>query len=161
MKTIELNLKMMLVEQSELTLEDNELVEKAKKATEASYAPFSKFRVGAALRLKNGVVVTGCNQENSVTPLTLCAERVTIFSSQAQYPDTPILTLAIAARNINGEFVNDPISPCGSCRQVILEHEVRYNQPIRILLYGKKGVLIADSIKTLLPFSFSVDSLTD
>lgn len=150
---------MALAQQTELSKEDNELVELAKQATAQSYAPFSNFHVGAALRLKNGVVVTGCNQENSVTPLTLCAERVTIFSSQAQYPDTPITSLAIAARNVDGEFVTDPISPCGSCRQVILEHEVRYGQPIRLLLYGKSGVMIVDSVKSLLPLSFSVDTL--
>ncbi len=150
---------MALAQQTELSKEDNELVELAKQATAHSYAPFSNFHVGAALRLKNGVVVTGCNQENSVTPLTLCAERVTIFSSQAQYPDTPITSLAIAARNVDGEFVTDPISPCGSCRQVILEHEVRYGQPIRLLLYGKSGVMIVDSVKSLLPLSFSVDTL--
>lgn len=161
MKEIELNLKLTLADVSELSAEDKELVELAKKATEDSYAPYSNFHVGAALRLKNGVVITGCNQENSVYPLGLCAERVTIFSSQAQYPDTPILALAIAARNVNGEFVSDPISPCGSCRQVIMEHEVRFDQPIRILLYGQKGVMIADTVKTLLPFSFTAESLSD
>ena len=161
MKTIELKLNMRLAQQSELEKEDYELVELARKSTDDAYAPFSRFHVGAALRLKNGIVVTGCNQENSVTPLTLCAERTAIFSSQAQYPNTPIEALAIAARNVNGEFVKEPISPCGSCRQVILEHEVRYNQPIRLLLYGQKGVLIVESVKTLLPLSFSVDTLTN
>ena len=159
MQTIEINVRMTLAQQAELSEEDTELVELAKQATQHSYAPFSNFRVGAALRLKNGVVVTGCNQENSVTPLTLCAERVAVFSSQAQYPDTPITSLAIAARNVEGEFVTDPVSPCGSCRQVILEHEMRHRQPIRILLYGKSGVLIVDSVKSLLPLSFSVESL--
>ena len=146
---------------SELDADDRELVDKAMKMTEASYAPYSNFHVGAAVRLENGVIVGGCNQENAVYPAGLCAERVAVFSSssQAQYPNTKILSLAISARNTEGEFVTVPVSPCGSCRQVILEQEMRFNQPIRILLVGQNGVFIFNSIRDLLPFAFSEESL--
>ena len=159
MKPISIEISCQLAEYSELSPMDRELVDKAKQMTEASYAPYSNFHVGASLRLANGVVVGGCNQENAVYPLGLCAERVAIFSSQAQFPNTAIMSLAIAARNTEGEFVSEPVSPCGSCRQVILEHEMKYNQPIRILLVGQKGILIFHSIKDLLPFSFTADSI--
>ena len=98
----------------------------------------------------------GANQENAAFPSGLCAERTAIFAAQAQHPEFSIETLAIAARNDNG-FMKDPITPCGSCRQVILEIEDRYKQPVRILLYGTGGVYVLNSVKDLLPFSF-VDS---
>ena len=98
----------------------------------------------------------GANQENAAFPSGLCAERSAIFGAQSNYPDQPILTLAIAARNGNG-FLKSPISPCGACRQVILEMEDRYQRPVRILLYGENGTYCFDSIKDLLPFCF-VDS---
>ena len=155
----QLTINYSMYELAELTPEDRELVERAMQMTEVSYAPYSNFHVGAALRLENGVIVGGCNQENAVYPAGLCAERVAVFSSQAQYPYTKILSLAISARNTEGEFVTTPVSPCGSCRQVILEQEMRYNQPIRILLVGQNGIFIFNSIKDLLPFAFSEESL--
>lgn len=155
----QLTINYSMYELSELTPEDRELVERAMQMTEVSYAPYSNFHVGAALRLENGVIVGGCNQENAVYPAGLCAERVAVFSSQAQYPNTKILSLAISARNTEGEFVTTPVSPCGSCRQVILEQEMRYNQPIRILLVGQNGIFIFNSIKDLLPFAFSEENL--
>ena len=144
---------------SELDAEDRELVDKAMQMTEASYAPYSNFHVGAALRLENGVIIGGCNQENAVYPVGLCAERVAVFSSRAQYPNTKILSLAISARNTEGEFVTVPVSPCGSCRQVILEQEMRFKHSVRIILVGQKGIFIFNSIKDLLPFAFSEESL--
>ena len=155
----QLTINYSMYELSELTPEDRELVDKAMQMTEDSYAPYSNFHVGAALRLENGVVVGGCNQENAVYPAGLCAERVAVFSSQAQYPNTKILSLAIAARNTEGEFVSVPVSPCGSCRQVILEQEMRFGQPVRILLVGLNGVFIFNSIRDLLPFAFAEESL--
>ena len=144
---------------SELAESDRQLLEAAKRNTGRSYSPYSHFCVGAAARLADGTIVNGCNQENAVYPAGLCAERVAVFSSQAQYPNTKILSLAISARNTEGEFVTVPVSPCGSCRQVILEQEMRFNQPIRILLVGQNGVFIFNSIKDLLPFAFSEESL--
>ena len=148
MKEQNLNIRYMVAQLSELSQQEQELVNRAKAATSNAYANYSHFYVGAALLLGDGRIVIGANQENAAFPSGLCAER--------SYPDQPILTLAIAARNGNG-FLKSPISPCGACRQVILEMEDRYQRPVRILLYGENGTYCFDSIKDLLPFSF-VDS---
>lgn len=97
----------------------------------------------------------GCNQENAAFPAGICAERSAIFSAGAQYPDQPITLLAIAARSKDGEFTKEPVSPCGTCRQVLIENETRFQHPIRILLYGQRCVYIVDSIKQLMPLSFT------
>lgn len=156
MKNIDFQIKIQFCQLDELAQDEQDLIQTAIKATDNSNAKYSHFHVGAALLLNDGTVVIGANQENAVFPLGLCAERTAIFSSQAQFPEKPILKLAIAARNQNG-IMDNPVSPCGSCRQVILEMEDRYNQPIRVLLYGKRGVYAVDTIKDLLPLSF-VDS---
>ena len=122
-------------------------------ATKRSYAPYSKFSVGAAARLNNDVIVTGTNQENAAYPSGLCAERTTLFYANSQYPDQAVATLAVAART-ERDFLDAPIPPCGACRQVILETEKRFNQPMRILLYGKEEVYEVKSIRDLLPLSF-------
>lgn len=153
MKHLKIEINYDFVSESELSAEDLELVNRAKEATKNSYANYSHFYVGAALRLENGEIIIGANQENAAFPSGLCAERTAVFAAQAQHPEQPIKTLAIAARNANG-FLKEPISPCGPCRQVILEVEDRYKQPVRILLYGTDGVYIIDSIKDLLPFCF-------
>lgn len=156
MKEIDLNITISLASFEELEASDKELVEKAIAATDNSYAPYSKFNVGAALRLADGRIVIGANQENAAYPSGLCAERTAVFAAQANYPEQPITTLAIAARNVNG-MMPKPITPCGACRQVILEIEERYRRPVRILLYGTEGVYIVSSVRDLLPLCF-VDS---
>ena len=138
----------------ELAEEDRILIEKAKAATKGSYAPYSGFCVGSAARLKNGTIVIGSNQENVAFPSGLCAERTTLFAANAQYPDQPVVSLAIAARNKDG-FTAQPITPCGACRQVISEVEKRYNQSIRILLYGADGIHVVEGIDALLPLQFA------
>ena len=153
MKEIDLHIKFKFVQFDELDEQDQQLVNKAIDATANSYAPYSKFNVGAALRLNNGTIMIGANQENAAFPVTLCAERTAIFAAQANYPDQPINTLAIAARNDAG-LLKQPVTPCGSCRQVILEMEDRYKQPVRILLYGTDGVYIVNTVKDLLPLCF-------
>ena len=153
MKHLKIEINYDFVSESELSAEDQELVTRAKEATKNSYANYSHFYVGAALRLENGEIIIGANQENAAFPSGLCAERTAVFAAQAQRPEQPIKTLAIAARNANG-FLKEPISPCGPCRQVILEVEDRYKQPVRILLYGTDGVYVIDSVKDLLPFCF-------
>ena len=140
---------------SELTDAERQLIDVAKESTFNSYAPYSHFHVGAALLLKNGTIVPGCNQENAAFPSGLCAERSAIFAAGAQYPDQPVMMLAIAVRNSKGEFLEEPASPCGSCRQVIIETETRFKQPVRILLYGTKYTYIMDGIKQLMPLSFT------
>ena len=137
----------------ELTEADRTLLQAAMDATKRSYAPYSKFSVGAAARLNNDVIVTGTNQENAAYPSGLCAERTTLFYANSQYPDQAVATLAVAART-ERDFLDAPIPPCGACRQVILETEKRFNQPMRILLYGKEEVYEAKSIRDLLPLSF-------
>lgn len=144
---------MHIYEMAELSEADRELVEAAKHATNSSYSPYSKFCVGAAVRLQNGIVFTGSNQENAAFPSGLCAERTALFAANAHHPDQPVTALAIAARK-GRRFLAQPIPPCGACRQVISGVEDRFGTPIRILLYGTEGVLIADNIDALLPLRF-------
>lgn len=153
MKKLTTAINYLLVQPDELPPAEQALVQKAIDATNNSYAPYSNFHVGAACLLENGNVVIGANQENAAFPSGLCAERTAIFAAQANHPDQPITTLAIAARNVNG-LLKLPISPCGACRQVVLEIEDRYQRPVRILLYGTEGIYVFESIKDLLPFSF-------
>ncbi|MBQ9357488.1 MAG: cytidine deaminase [Prevotella sp.] len=139
----------------ELSSEERQLIDMAISSTEKSYAPYSHFHVGAALLLSDGTLVPGCNQENAAFPAGLCAERSAIFAAGAQHPDAAPVMLAIAARNTAGELTHDPVSPCGTCRQVIIETETRFKRPIRILLYGQRCVYVMDGIKNLMPLSFT------
>ena len=158
MKEYKIEAVMHIYEMAELNAEERQLVEAAKQATDGSYAPYSKFRVGAAVRLKDGTIVTGANQENAAFPSGLCAERTALFAANAQHPDQPVVTLAIAARK-GRQFLSQPIPPCGACRQVISGVEERYGIPIRILLYGTEGVLVSESISPLLPLRFADDDM--
>jgi cytidine deaminase len=155
MKLLETDIRIMAAQPEELTAEEQLLIKEALQATYNSYAPYSNFHVGAAVRLANGIIVTGCNQENVAYPSGLCAERTALFSVGAQYPQEPITALAIAARGIDGQLTEEPASPCGACRQVILESETRSQRPMRILLYGRRHVLVCDGIRNLLPLAFS------
>jgi cytidine deaminase len=158
MKQHKLNIIFDVYQYDELNDTDRKLMDKACEMTKNSYAPYSKFYVGAAALLKSGIIVTGSNQENAAYPSGLCAERTTLFAANSQYPDQPVVTLAIAARTDNG-FLKDPIPPCGACRQVILETEKRYNHEIRILLYGTEGIYEVHGVKDLLPLSFSEENM--
>ena len=155
MKEIEVNPCIWEAQRDELTPEERSLIEQAIEGTNRSYSPYSLFHVGAALKLQNGVTYIGCNQENAAFPAGICAERSAIFAAGAQYPDQPVVMLAIAARSREGEFTKEPVSPCGTCRQVLIETETRFQHPIRILLYGQRCVYILDSIKQLMPLSFT------
>ena len=155
MKDLELKTNIKECQLEELTEEEQHLVQLAIEATARSYAPYSKFCVGAALLLNNGVEILGCNQENAAYPAGLCAERTAIFAAGAQYPDVPVKALAIAARTPSGKLQDEPVSPCGSCRQVLIETETRFHQPVRILLYGTKKVYVIDGISHLMPLSFT------
>lgn len=154
MEELELKSVIKVCQLEELTAEEQHLIKLAIEATQRSYAPYSNFHVGAAVRLENGVEVIGCNQENVAYPSGLCAERTALYSAGAQYPDVPVEMLAIAARGTDGELQYEPVGPCGSCRQVIIEFETRAKHPIRMLLYGRKGVYVIDGIKALMPLSF-------
>lgn len=153
MEDIRIEINMQFCQMDELSADDQELVKAAIGATANSYARYSNFNVGAALRLADGSITIGANQENAAFPSGLCAERCAIFAAQSQHPEQAITTLAIAAKNANG-LMPDPVSPCGGCRQVILEMEDRYQQPVRILLYGTRGVYCINSVKDLMPLSF-------
>ena len=138
-----------------LTLDEKKaLIRMALEAREQAYVPYSDFMVGAALRAEDGRIFTGCNVENAAFTPTSCAERTALFAAQAHYPDQPVLALAIAARNAVG-LTAQPVTPCGACRQVALEVEDRYQQPMRVLLYGTEGVYVVGSMHDLVPLSFS------
>ncbi len=158
MKTIDLSIKIGFCQLDELSEQEQKLINGAISATSKSYSPYSNFAVGAALLLSNGTEIHGANQENAAFPVGLCAERSAIFAAQSTQPDQPITTIAIAARNGYG-FTKNPIVPCGSCRQVLLEMEDRYKKPIRILLYGTEGVYVINSVKDILPLQFVGESM--
>lgn len=146
-------------EEEQLALNDSGLLDEAKQAINTSYAPYSEFRVGAAVLLENGVVVKGSNQENASYPLGLCAERVAIFHANSVYPDLKIVAVAVTA-SAQHFVTRKPIPPCGACRQVMAEVENRQGHPIRIIMSGQKGVTqIVDGIENLLPLSFKEDQL--
>lgn len=145
---------------SELDASDQELVKSAQDAMERAYAPYSNFNVGAAVRLANGVVVQGNNQENAAYPSGLCAERVAIFYANSLYPDVAVVALAVCASR-KKVMVEMTVPPCGACRQVMLETETRFNQPIRIILAGTQRATVFESAKTLLPLSFDSAWLED
>lgn len=155
-KKLEINYEELRFE--ELNSEDQSLIEAAIKATDNSYADYSYFHVGAAVRLSDSTIVIGANQENAAFPSGLCAERTAIFAAQAQYPKLAVEALAIAAKNSDG-ILSQPVTPCGSCRQVVLQIEERYHHPVEILLYGSQRIFRFHSIRDLLPFCFVDDSM--
>ena len=142
-----------------LTNSDKTLVLKAKNMLKSAYAPYSGFLVGAAVHLENGEIITGNNQENVAYPLGICAERVAIFYAKSQFPNTKINSIAVSAISKNF-LIEDVVSPCGSCRQVISEYEVKQNENIRILLHqSDDSVIIIKSISDLLPLMFISEKL--
>ncbi len=143
----------------QLTSEDMLLMKEAREVTAKAYAPYSHFLVGAVAQLANGAKVSGTNQENASFPVGVCAERTLLASAAMLHTDVPILTMAIAYHNLNGES-GKPVSPCGMCRQAIHEYENRTHQPIKIILSGMKGeVYIIEKASLLLPLSFDGSEL--
>ena len=155
-RKIEISVKVYAYE--ELSEEYKRLVDEAKNATQNAYAPYSEFNVGAAVLLENGEMVSGTNQENAAYPSGLCAERVTMFYANSKYPNVAPKALAIATF-AGGDFLDEPITPCGACRQVLLESEMRYGVDIDVLLFGRKGVYVVKSVKALLPLAFDKSAL--
>lgn len=143
---------------NELNESEKELVEAALKIAEQAYAPYSDFHVGAALRLSDGKIVTGSNQENAAYPSGLCAERTALFYAGAQFPDAIILDLAVVALRGDGSQAK-LAAPCGGCRQVILESASRQGTPFRVLLAGPEEVTIIDDCRDLLPIGFDASAL--
>lgn len=143
-----------------LSADDLQLIALAKESTKTSYAAYSHFHVGAAILLENGEIICGSNQENAAYPAGTCAERTAMFYANARYPEIAPSVIAIAAwRKANEQFLPNPISPCGICRQVLVETETRYRRKIRVLLYGESGIYEIESASLLLPFRFDSDAL--
>ena len=138
---------------------DQQLLQQARDITETAYAPYSNFFVGAAAQMENGKVITGTNQENASYPVTLCAERSLLATAATIFPKMIINTMAISYDNNNGNS-GHPISPCGMCRQSLLEYEGRLQHPIRLILGGLEGkVYIIPKASMLLPLSFTSDDM--
>lgn len=145
--------------EKELESENQQLVASARKASSGSYSPYSKFHVGAAIRLNDGRIITASNQENVAYPSSMCAERVVLYYTGANFPDESIKAIAITANTTQFQF-NDVVTPCGACRQVMAEYETRQTGSIKIILASDKNkILVFKSVKDLLPFMFKADQL--
>lgn len=144
---------------AELPEEERELILLAGNAAKDAYAPYSDFKVGAAVLMSDGKIITASNQENAAYPSGLCAERIAVFSAAAQNPGIKIISIAITTASPNVQ-TDKPVSPCGACRQVIAEYETLFNSEIKILMAAKSGkVITSNSIKNLLPLLFNSLSL--
>lgn len=161
MKKLEITTLLEEYRPEELDSLRSQLVEAAKESTRRAYAPFSKYNVGAALLLDNGKIVEGSNQENAAYPSGLCAERTAIFYASSANPGVAVKKIAIAAWVDPGEgkdwesgFQDNPVSPCGGCRQALIEYEHLYGD-IEVILYGRKKIFILPSVKSLLPLAFT------
>lgn len=138
----------------DLPLDLKSLAEKAHEALRTSYSPYSEFAVGAAVLLENNEIILGSNQENGAYPSGLCAERVALFYAGSHYPGVPVKAMAVTA-SYKGNPIEEPVSPCGACRQVMIETQNQGKKPYSIAMVGKKRVIVVDNAKFLLPFSFS------
>lgn len=143
----------------DLNPEDQELMLAAKAAAKNAYAPYSRFMVGAAIRLESGKIVTGSNVENAAFPSGICAERTALSCSVSNFPDDHPVAIAIAAMNDEG-VTADNVAPCGNCRQVIAEEEIRTGKQIRIILSGSDMIRIIDCCSHLLPMQFNKRNLS-
>lgn len=142
---------------AELKEEDQQLIDKAKKASLNAYAPYSQFRVGTAILLDNQEIITANNQENTSYPEGLCAERTALFYASANFPKNTIKTIAIVGNN-SLKITDKPITPCGGCRQVMAEYESKQQSKIRVLMAGVEGEIIeVNGMDNLLPFRFVMD----
>ena len=135
---------------------ERDLVKSAVEAAAKAYAPYSSFKVGASVLLDNGMILNGNNRENAAFPSGSCAERTVLSYTGANYPENKILTIAICALK-EDRVTNEPVSPCGNCRQLIAEEEDRTGRPIKIILYGEQHTHIIEGIDTLLPLRFRFD----
>ncbi len=137
----------------ELSAQDRVLAEAAIEAVATSYAPYSNFNVGAAVRFNDGEIIKGSNQENAAYPSGMCAERTALFYASASRPGVPMNALAIAAAQ-NGELLKDPVTPCGACRQVMIQYQLKSGNPMEIMLIGAGRIWKFSNVESLLPFVF-------
>lgn len=139
---------------TDLPAQDQSLLEMAHQARQDAYSPYSRFNVGAALLLEDGTMIKGNNQENMAYPSGLCAERVAMFWAGANHPGKKIIAIAITASSLDFT-TNQPITPCGACRQAMLEYEIKQHSPIKIMMQGAEGeIIVVDQIRDLLPLYF-------
>jgi cytidine deaminase len=144
---------------NELPQEYIRLLIEARHAAQKSYSPYSNFKVGCAVKLQNNEIVTGSNQENIAYPSGLCAERVAIFYAGSKFPDIPVTHMAVTALSDKIK-IDKPVMCCGACLQSISEYEVRFSQPITMILQGESGdIYVAEGTRTFMPFQFFVDEL--
>lgn len=155
MKTMNIEVPVTSLQYDELTAADRHLVDLARQATYRSYAPYSNFKVGAAILLDNGEIIEGSNQENVAYPSGTCAERSACYYAGARYPEARFDTIAIAARGTDDEFTPIPTAPCGACRQALLEYEMQAGHDVRVILHGGRETYILPSVKSLLPLAFT------
>jgi cytidine deaminase len=155
MKKVEIKTQITVFESiDELPTSAKSLMEKAIEVKQTAYAPYSKFRVGAALLLENGKIITGNNQENAAYPSGICAERVAIWKASSDFPDQKILELAISASS-SSQITKEPVAPCGACRQSLSEYELKQVDKIEVYFMGEIGKVIkTDSVLDLLPIAF-------
>lgn len=158
MKQFSIETQVKAYQDGELPEDFQKLVDEAKNNIFHSYSPYSDFKVSVALRLEDGTVVKGTNQENCAYPSGLCAERTTLFYTHSQYPDKAVTALAIACYT-NGAFTPFPGAPCGACRQVMVEFEHIAGRPMAVILYGTEETYVFDSAADLLPLKFVPESL--
>lgn len=160
MKEVSIHISYQVYEEpSELAESDEKLLRSAVGVLSNAYAPYSAFNVGAAVLLENGEVVCGTNQENVAYPSGICAERVALFYAAAKYPDVAVKAIAITASTTEFE-IHDPVTPCGSCRQVMAETEVRYGKSMHIVMRGETGrIFVTEGVNNLLPLMFHADKL--
>lgn len=137
----------------ELEAEDRELVEAAIGAVNGAYAPYSHFHVGAAVRMSNGQIVTGSNQENAAFPSGICAERTAMFSAGARFPDKDIRSIAIAG-GVHGILSEQPATPCGACRQVMAQYQTKAGKPMSVIMTGKSRIWKFHKVDDILPLIF-------
>lgn len=143
----------------ELTESDQELIKMSDEALERAYAPYSHYRVGAAIRLVGGEVFCGNNQENAAYPSGLCAERVAMFYAKSKHPEAIIETIAVSAK-ADYFIIEEAVSPCGSCRQVMAEYQIQQGSPIRVIMKGQNGpIQVVNTIEALLPLMFHAEEL--
>ena len=138
---------------SELCAEDQELAHAAIDAMRGSYAPYSHFNVGAAVRMSNGEIVQGANQENAAFPSGICAERTAMFAAGAKFPDKDMRSLALAG-GIYGRITDEPATPCGACRQVMAQYQTKAGKPMSVIMVGGKKVWKFEKVDDILPLLF-------
>lgn len=155
MKQLNITIPYEELDYDELQGRDAEIVRLAREATMRSYAPYSKFCVGAAIVLSNGENVVGSNQENVAFPSGTCAERTACYYAHARYPEAKFEAIAIAARGTDGEFTPEPTAPCGACRQALLEYEMLSGHRVPVLLAGREKVYKLPSVASTLPLAFT------